>query len=106
LKQQGLGQNSRRAYLRELRKVVSSADVILLVLDARDPEGTRSRAVEEMVARAGSKKLIFVLNKCDLVPRDVLLGWLAHLRQFHPAVPFKCNIQTQKNNLSGSDERK
>lgn len=34
-----LGQNSRRAYLKELKKVVEQADVILHVLDARDPAG-------------------------------------------------------------------
>jgi len=37
-----LGQNSRRAYLKELKKVVETADVILHVLDARDPAGDES----------------------------------------------------------------
>ena len=99
LKQTGLGQNSRRAFLRELRKVVAGADVVLHVLDARDPEGTRSRAIEEMVQGSAGKRLVFVLNKADLVPRDVLRGWLAHLRRLHPAVPFKCNTQTQRSHL-------
>ena len=99
LRQAGLGQNSRRAFLRELRKVVSGADVILHVLDARDPEGTRSKAIEDMVLQTAGKRLVFVLNKADLVPREVLRGWLAHLRQFHPAVPFKCNTQTQRSHL-------
>jgi nuclear GTP-binding protein len=35
------GQPSRRAYLRELKKVVDTADVLLQVLDARDPIGSR-----------------------------------------------------------------
>lgn len=39
MKTTNLGQNSRRAYLKELRKVIHSADVILHVLDARDPLG-------------------------------------------------------------------
>lgn len=99
MKAANLGQNSRRAYLRELRKVVEGADVILQVLDARDPVGTRSTAVEEMVMSNYRKKLVYVLNKADLVPRDVLSGWLAFLRQSHPTVPFKCNTQTQKGNL-------
>lgn len=99
LKGPGLGQNSRRAYMRELRKVVGSADVILHVLDARDPDGTRSRQIEEMVLSHAGKKLVYVLNKADLVPRDVLAGWLAHLRLSHPAVPFKCNTQTQRSHL-------
>lgn len=99
MKTAGAGQNSRRAYLRELRKVVEGSDVILQVLDARDPLGTRSTAVEEMVLSKSSKKLVYVLNKADLVPRDVLTDWLAFLRKSHPAVPFKCNTQTQKGNL-------
>jgi nuclear GTP-binding protein len=45
-----LGQGSRRQYLGELKKVVEAADVILHVLDARDPTGTKSNAIEEMVA--------------------------------------------------------
>ena len=99
LNNKGAGQNSRRAYLSELRKVVDGADVILHVLDARDPIGTRSNAIEEMVLSTSDKKLVFVLNKSDLVPREVLSGWLAFLRKSCPAVPFKCNTQSQKENL-------
>jgi nuclear GTP-binding protein len=55
----------RRYYIRTLHKVVDEADVVLLVLDARDPAGCRSRLVEEEVRRreAEGKQLIFVLNK-------------------------------------------
>jgi len=95
-----LGQNSRRAYLKELRKTVEGADVILQVLDARDPIGTCSTAVEEMVTSKANKKFVYVLNKADLVPRDVLSGWLAYLRRTHPAIPFKSNTQQgQSKNL-------
>ena len=55
----------RRHYIRSLHKVVDEADIIVLVLDARDPEGCRSRLVEEEVRRreAEGKRLVFVLNK-------------------------------------------
>lgn len=96
---QNLGQNSRRAYLRELRKVIEKADVVLLVLDARDPFGTRSSAIEDMVLSDYRKKLVYVLNKADLVPKDILAGWLSYLRKMHPTIPFKCNTQSQKENL-------
>ena len=96
---QSAGQNSRRAYLKELRKVVSSADVVLQVLDARDPSGTRSSLIEDLVLSHPNKKLVYVLNKADLVPKDVLSGWLTYLRSLHPTVPFKCNTQHQKSHL-------
>lgn len=94
-----LGQNSRRSFLGELRKIVENADVLLHVLDARDPIGTKSTAIEEMILSNHGKKLVFVLNKADLVPRNNLMGWLTYLRQYHPTIPFKCNTQNQKGNL-------
>lgn len=54
----------------ELYKVVDSSDVILQVLDARDPQGTRCRHLEMHLRKnARHKHLIFLLNKCDLVRR-------------------------------------
>ena len=94
------GQNSRRAYLSELRKVIERADVILHILDARDPLGTRSTSVEDMVSRYPYKRLVFILNKADLVPKNILIDWLTYLRKNYPTIPFKCNTQQQKNNLS------
>lgn len=44
-------------------QVVETADVILEVLDARDPLGSRAQAVEAAVLSKASKKLVLVLNK-------------------------------------------
>lgn len=53
----------------ELYKVIDSSDVVIHVLDARDPMGTRCKSVEEyMKKETPHKHLIYVLNKCDLVP--------------------------------------
>lgn len=53
----------------ELHKVVDSADVLLQVLDARDPMGTRSKYIEEFLRKEKKHKhLFFILNKVDLVP--------------------------------------
>lgn len=58
-------EQSRRHYLKTLHKVIDQSDIVVLVLDARDPEGCRSKLVEEEVRRreAEGKKLVFVLNK-------------------------------------------
>lgn len=53
----------------ELYKVIDSSDVVIHVLDARDPLGTRCESVEKYIQdECPHKHLIYVLNKCDLVP--------------------------------------
>ncbi|KAF4625430.1 hypothetical protein G7Y89_g12740 [Cudoniella acicularis] len=75
------------------KQVVDQADVVLYVLDARDPEGTRSKEVERMVmaAASGGKRLILILNKIDLIPAPVLKAWLVHLRRYFPTLPLRAS---------------
>ena len=84
---------SRRAFDKVFKQVVDSADVILYVLDARDPEGTRSKEVERMVmaAEGGQKRLILILNKIDLIPQKTLKEWLVHLRRYYPTLPLRAS---------------
>ncbi len=63
----------RGKYPDVMKDVVRISDIVLEVLDARYIEETRNLAVEKDVLRQG-KKLIYVLNKCDLVDvKDVRL---------------------------------
>ncbi|KAG5294767.1 GTP-binding protein [Histoplasma ohiense] len=88
-----LKETSRRAFDKVFKQVVATADVILYVLDARDPEGTRSKEVEREVTAAdgGSKRLILILNKIDLVPPPVLKGWMLYLRRYFPTLPLRAS---------------
>ncbi|KAJ3310925.1 Guanine nucleotide-binding protein-like 3 [Boothiomyces sp. JEL0838] len=100
----GKKDNSRKAYYREFKKVIEQADVILEILDARDPMGCRTKEVEEMILNAGaSKKIILIMNKIDLVPRDAVESWLKYLRNEYPTIAFKASTQNQRQNLGQSN---
>ncbi|PQQ08054.1 guanine nucleotide-binding protein-like NSN1 [Prunus yedoensis var. nudiflora] len=106
----GFGNNrdsSDRAFYKELVKVIEASDVILEVLDARDPLGTRCIDMEKMVMKSGpNKHLVLLLNKIDLVPREAAEKWLSYLREELPAVAFKCNTQEQRSNLGWKSSSK
>lgn len=77
----------------ELYKVIDSSDVIIQVLDARDPMGTRSKSIEMYMKKEKPwKHLIFVLNKCDLIPTWVTKRWVAVLSQEYPTLAFHASL--------------
>lgn len=77
----------------ELYKVVDSSDVLIEVLDARDPLGSRCRQVEKYLKQEKPHKhLIFVLNKCDLVPTWTTVGWVKELSKEFPTLAFHASI--------------
>ena len=86
-------ESSRRAFDKVFKNVLSSSDILLYILDARDPNGTRSREIEREIAAAdaGSKRLILILNKIDLVPPPVLKAWLTYLRRYFPTLPLRAS---------------
>ncbi len=49
-------------------KLLDTSDVIVEVLDARFPEETRNREIEQMILKR-KKRLIFALNKSDLIDK-------------------------------------
>ena len=92
----GDADGSRRAYYKEFVRVVQASDVVVQVLDARDPLGCRCTDIERFVLRTNpSKKVVLLLNKIDLVPKEVVERWLKYFRQELPAVAFKCATQKQ-----------
>ncbi|XP_017124529.1 nucleolar GTP-binding protein 2 [Drosophila elegans] len=88
----GAGQSKR--IWNELHKVVDASDVLLQVLDARDPMGTRSKYIEEFLRKEKPHKhLFFILNKVDLVPVWVTQRWVAILSAEYPTIAFHASLQ-------------
>jgi nuclear GTP-binding protein len=90
------GPRMKHNYMKELKEVIESSDIILEVLDARDPEGCRCREMEaEILSKSGDKRIILVLNKIDLVPIEVVQLWKKKLSREYACVLFKSNTQGQ-----------
>ena len=70
---------------RLVRRVVEKADVVFEVVDARDPMATRTRELERLASRLG-KPLVIVINKADLVPREVVERWKRVLSKEYPTI--------------------
>ena len=85
----------RQANFAPLHDVLADADVVLMVLDARDPASCRSAALEQALLECG-KLPVLVLNKSDLVPRACLDGWIAHLTDQLPAIPLSCGAELER----------
>ncbi|KAH9016509.1 NUC091 domain-containing protein [Lactarius hengduanensis] len=79
---------SRRIY-GELYKVIDSSDVLLHILDARDPLGTLCESVLEYIRKEKAhKQVVLVINKCDLVPNWVTARHIQHLTPRYPTIAF------------------
>ena len=83
---------SKRIYS-ELLKVIDASDVLCEILDARDPLGTRCSYLEYFVKKnCPHKHIIYILNKCDLVPIYVTAAYIKHLSKFYPTIAFHASI--------------
>eukprot|EP01122_Echinamoeba_exundans_P010418 TRINITY_DN38_c0_g1_i1.p1 TRINITY_DN38_c0_g1~~TRINITY_DN38_c0_g1_i1.p1 ORF type:complete len:696 (+),score=216.72 TRINITY_DN38_c0_g1_i1:113-2089(+) len=77
----------------ELHKVLDSSDVVVEVLDARDPMGTRAFHVEEHIKKnMPHKHILLLLNKADLVPTWALKRWLYTLSKEFPVLAFHSSL--------------
>ena len=67
--------NSRKAYMKILNEVIENSDVILEVLDARDPMSCRSKEMESLVVGSKNKHQL----KIHLNPQIQVSKYLAYL---------------------------
>lgn len=103
-KQKALEKNSKHYLCSQLNKVIDACDVVLEVLDARDPLGCRCPQLEEAVLKK-NKKLLFLLNKIDLVPKENVEKWIQCLQRECPVIAFKASTQIQDKTMQEKKSR-
>jgi ribosome biogenesis GTPase A len=65
---------------------VRKTELVLEILDARNPQGTRSPEIEAFVQKQENRRLAIVLNKIDLAPRHVVEEWESILAKEYPTI--------------------
>lgn len=77
-----------RRSLDDLIKRPESVKALIYVMDARDPSAFHSEWLEH-IATQKKMPLIYVLAKADLVPAEVVTGWVYHFqRKSRPTFPI------------------
>lgn len=91
-----------RRVQRQLKQVLQECDILLEVLDVRDPLGSRCYDIERQVSvgkiaksASNAKPIILVLNKCDLVPASVVEAWISYFQNDYPVIAFYANQEIQ-----------
>lgn len=75
----------------QVSRLISRCDVVLHVLDIREPIETFSQKLVSIAEREG-RKVVIVLNKCDLVPRNIAEAWKKYFEEKgYPAVYVSAN---------------
>jgi len=76
-----------KGFAARVKKMILNSEIVLEVLDSRFPEATRDSVLEQFT-KEKKKILLFVLNKCDLVPEKFAKKKIASLKKQAPAVLF------------------
>lgn len=80
----------------ELHKVIDSSDVVLIVVDSRNPLETNCKKIFNYLRKEKQhKNIVYVLNKADLVPKSNLKQWLRYFSQYAPVITFCANLDSR-----------
>ena len=92
-------------FMKQISELIQQSDIILEILDARFPDKTRNKEIEDRIFAKG-KKLIIVLNKMDLVGKNKIeeeknkLIKEKHLRVVFVSAKEKNGVRLLKRELS------
>jgi nuclear GTP-binding protein len=97
----GVKEGSKRAYFREFKKILDAADVILEVLDARDPLGSRCPEIERQILKKDpNKKIILILNKIGTLAQSEYFFLLIYFYRSHSQRQCRAMAKVPKRRVS------
>ncbi|WP_371803436.1 GTPase [Candidatus Lokiarchaeum ossiferum] len=76
--------------------VIKETDFVLEILDSRNPIGTHNKMIETFLLKNRPEiQLILILNKSDIIPREVLKEWKLYFKSQGYKV-FSCSAKHHK----------
>lgn len=93
---------------RQLWRVVEMSDIVLLIADVRHPLFHFPTSLYDYVTKQHKKPLIFVLNKCDLVPQHVVAEWMDYFHGNFPLIKVVTfsSFKLEDKDIKESEKRK
>ena len=76
----------------ELSSICNISDVIVIIMDIRNPLGTWSNVFGK-IRKKMKKKIVIILNKIDLVPPFVVSQWLKIFSRHYPTIAFHASLK-------------
>ncbi|GAX80267.1 hypothetical protein CEUSTIGMA_g7705.t1 [Chlamydomonas eustigma] len=76
----------RLEYWRQLWRVLELSDVVITIVDARNPLLHFSHALTLHIIEDQKAAPLLVLNKCDLIPMEAVQEWKSYFEQRYPGL--------------------
>ncbi|KAI9199722.1 uncharacterized protein BJ171DRAFT_517612 [Polychytrium aggregatum] len=90
---------------RQLWRVCEISDIILVVVDSRNPVLHFPPALHEYICKDLGKDVVLVFNKVDLVPRRTLLEWQKYFEGRFPGLKTACFSMYPKESFAQRGKR-
>jgi ribosome biogenesis GTPase A len=89
---------AKKGFLKHAFEVIENSNILIEVVDARFPFLSRNTEIEELIKKKG-KKLLIVLNKADLVKKELLEKEKKILEKEFPCIIFSAKKKFGLKNL-------
>ena len=84
---------------KELWQVIERSDVIVQIIDCRDPLFYRNKDLENVVLENQEKSIALLINKSDLVDENLVNAWKKHFEEEGTKVMFFSGAMSGDNDV-------